>query len=356
MVIKFSEIEDAFMFVSMGQPYENMAYLSKKSGKIYYHSEYGDNIEQLPDDIDDPIYIEIPHKKKLGLGKNLALEFSYKFIPQKAEYVESIFRKKGAYSRFKNLLEKLGLLENWFEFEENAERVALLTWCEENEISCSNNKKPLNIPTSESEAIPVLSENERQRFLKNTEIVNFENHTIAECSKTIMASCNSEIEYIKKTFEYVRDEIKHSWDYHLNPVTCKASEVLKHKTGYCYAKSHLLAALLRAQQIPTGFCYQRLSLENSGPPYCLHGLNAVYLENHGWYRLDARGNKEGVDAQFTPPKESLAFSTTDKLEIDLPEIWSDPLPQVIEVLKNYKTVDEVYENLPDIQLIHSVKG
>jgi len=81
MEINFSEIEDAFMFVSMGQPYEHMAYLSKESGEIYYHSEYGDNPEELPEDIDDPIYTAIPHKKDLGLGKNLALEFAYKFIP-----------------------------------------------------------------------------------------------------------------------------------------------------------------------------------------------------------------------------------------------------------------------------------
>ena len=29
--------------------------------------------------------------------------------------------------------------------------------------------------------------------------------------------------------------------------------------------------------IPAGFCYQRLSKNEDGPPFCLHGLNAVYL-------------------------------------------------------------------------------
>jgi transglutaminase-like putative cysteine protease len=33
----------------------------------------------------------------------------------------------------------------------------------------------------------------------------------------------------------------------------------------------------------------------------------VYLKDYGWYRIDARGNKAGVDAQFTPPHEKLAF-------------------------------------------------
>jgi len=355
MRINFNEIEDAFMFVGMGQPYEHMAYLSKESGKIYYHSEYGDNPEELPDDIDDPIYVAIPHKKELGLGKNLALEFAYKFIEQKAELVESIFRKKGAYSKFKYLLEQLGELDHWYQYEEEAQRKYLLEWCEENEIPL-NYAQTNGATTNLVEPPQILTEDERQKYLKNTDIINWKSPLIVECSREIMSTCQSEINYVGKVFEYVRDEIKHSWDYQLNPVTCNALEVLKYKTGYCYAKSHLLAALLRAQKIPAGFCYQRLSLAGCGPPYSLHGLNAVYLENYGWYRIDARGNKEGVNAKFTPPEECLAFSITDKSEMDLPEIWSDPLPQIIEILQTHKTVDEVYGNLPDIQLIQTVKG
>ncbi len=117
-----------------------------------------------------------------------------------------------------------------------------------------------------------------------------------------------------RCFEFVRDSIKHSWDYQLNPVTCKASDVLLYGTGYCYAKSHLLAALLRANHIPAGLCYQRLTIENDVPPYCLHGLNAVYLKQHGWYRMDARGNKAGVNAEFVPPIEKLAFPIISPLE------------------------------------------
>jgi transglutaminase-like putative cysteine protease len=123
----------------------------------------------------------------------------------------------------------------------------------------------------------------------------------------------------------VRDEIRHSWDYQLNPVTCAVSEVLQAGTGYCYAKSHLLAALLRANSIPAGLCYQRLSISDAGPPFCLHGLNAVYLPDLGWYRIDPRGNKKNVHAQFSPPNEQLAFRPTIAGEIDFPGVYSDPL-------------------------------
>lgn len=152
----------------------------------------------------------------------------------------------------------------------------------------------------------------------------------------------------KSCFEWVRDEIRHSVDYELNPVTCRASDVLKHRTGYCYAKSHLLAALLRANNIPTGFCYQRLSIDEQGAPYCLHSLNAVYLPETGWYRLDARGNRAGVDAQFTPPQEQLAFRLQFPEEADFPAILPDPLAIVVETLHNYNTWDAALANLPDV--------
>lgn len=96
-------------------------------------------------------------------------------------------------------------------------------------------------------------------------------------------------------------------------------------------------------------CYQRLSIADHDAPFCLHALNAVYLERLGWDRVDPRGNKDGVDAQFCPPRERLAFTLADPREADLPEIWPDPLPCVVEVLRGCATVDEVYRHLPDIE-------
>lgn len=154
-----------------------------------------------------------------------------------------------------------------------------------------------------------------------------------------------------RCFAFVRDEVAHSWDYQRNPVTCRASDVLQHGTGYCYAKSHLLAALLRANGIPAGLCYQRLAVGEAGPPFCLHGLNAVYLQDFGWYRIDARGNKPGVSAAFAPPQEQLAFPVLAPEERDLPEIWPAPLPQVIASLTGHATVQDVAAHLPDIELL-----
>ena len=161
----------------------------------------------------------------------------------------------------------------------------------------------------------------------------------------------TDTEKVKVAFEFVRDEISHSWDIQSSRVTCNASEVMTYKEGICYAKSNLLAALLRSQRIPTGFCYQRLMLFDSPEQgYCIHALNAVYLKSfHKWVRLDARGNKKGVYAQFSIEDEKLAFSIREELgEMDYPMIYIKPHPKTIEALKVNCHAKKVYElHLPE---------
>ena len=184
------------------------------------------------------------------------------------------------------------------------------------------------------------------QYLEASDIIDWQNPEILHLAEKL--SDENVETTAKNCFEWVRDNICHSYDYQMNPLTCKASDVLKHKTGYCYAKSHLLAALLRANSIPAGFCYQRLSVFDDGAPYSLHGFNAVHLPEYGWYRIDARGNKEEVDAQFIPPKEQLAFSLNFPEEIDCQEIFAKPLPVIVEALQTYQTWDEMLNNLPDL--------
>ena len=185
------------------------------------------------------------------------------------------------------------------------------------------------------------------KYLAATEIIDWQNPHILKLARQLKTSKANNT--AKACFEWVRDNIYHSSDYRMNPITCRASEVLKHQTGYCFAKSHLLAALLRANSLPAGLCYQRLSVFEDGAPYSLHGFNAVYLDGYGWYRLDARGNKAGVDARFDPPYEQLAFKINFPAEIDCKQIFAAPLPQVVSALQTYNHWEELLHNLPDLE-------
>jgi len=185
-------------------------------------------------------------------------------------------------------------------------------------------------------------------FLAYTEIIDWQHTSVRQLADRLASGSTDVTETARRCFEWVRDQIRHSGDYRLNPVTCTASEVLAHGTGYCYAKSHLLAALLRANEIPAGFCYQRLSIDDVGPPFCLHGLNAIYLPKVGWYRVDARGNREDIDAKFCPPEEQLAFATSLPAEKDLPGVLDAPLERVVDALRVHGTWDSLGANLPDV--------
>ena len=113
-------------------------------------------------------------------------------------------------------------------------------------------------------------------------------------------------------------------------MTISASQTLQKGLGLCFAKSHLLTALLRGQGIPTGLCYQRLS---DGDSFFVHGLVAVHLEG-AWHRQDPRGNKPGVDAQFDLSRERLAWPTDAALgEVDYSEVFTAPHDKVLVSLR-----------------------
>jgi len=135
MKINFTDIEHAYDYVSFGAPFTHSAYLSRSTGKIYWHSDFGDDEEELPEDIfDNDDYVGIPHKNDLDLGQRLVWRFVENEIPGLQDKVRAIFSRKGAYSRFKDFLSQIDLLEKWFEFENSESQQALCQWCEDNNI------------------------------------------------------------------------------------------------------------------------------------------------------------------------------------------------------------------------------
>jgi len=150
-------------------------------------------------------------------------------------------------------------------------------------------------------------------------------------------------EAARRVFHFVRDDVSHSWDIQGRRVTRSATEALRYREGICYPKSHLLAALLRRIGIPTALCYQRLTLfDDASGGYAVHALNAVYLGGR-WRRLDARGNKPGVSAEFSLDEERLAFPVRPELEeIDYPELYAEPHSAIANALTTNDDALEMY--------------
>lgn len=152
---------------------------------------------------------------------------------------------------------------------------------------------------------------------------------------------------VETLYTYVRDEITHSIDVRADIITSKASDVLKYKTGMCHAKANLLAAMLRYAGIPTGLCYERLSWKY-GTGYFVHCFNAVYI-NGQWVFIDARGNKEGVNAWFHDGESELAsYCKKEADEYFFDTIYVKPDKAVMECIDNAETLDDIRNNLPDI--------
>jgi len=181
-------------------------------------------------------------------------------------------------------------------------------------------------------------------YLKETDCIDFSNLLIVQKVDALKSASSDKLDYIERAYKFVRDEIPHSWDAKLPVVSKKASDVLKNKTGICWTKSCLLAALLRANKIPSGISYQYLTrADDASDGYIIHALNTVYIDSlQKWIRLDARGNKAGVNAQFSLEKEILAFPARPEFgEKDYCDNHTDLDARLKEILNTSGNILEV---------------
>jgi hypothetical protein len=141
VTIKYGDLSAAFDFVSFAAPFEHRAFLSLDTGEIYWISETSPiDDEDLPDDLEtSDRYIAIPHKKDLDLGNRLALLFAEEHLAHRYASVESCFRRRGAYARFKQLLAAEECLDKWYAFEATHTERALRAWCAAYEIQLVEN-------------------------------------------------------------------------------------------------------------------------------------------------------------------------------------------------------------------------
>lgn len=189
------------------------------------------------------------------------------------------------------------------------------------------------------------------RYLELSEYINFDNDAVRKQADSLKSNSETELDLVRNTYHFVRDNIKHSWDVQDKRVTVSASDVLKEGVGICWAKSNLFAALLRANGIPCGFSHQRLTLgDTPDTGYCIHSLNTVNLSSlNKWIRLDARGNTEKIHAEFSTDEEILAFHVNPEYdEYDYHDNVAKPSEKLMQVLKENTDALYMYQHLlPD---------
>ncbi|WP_146403396.1 UPF0158 family protein, partial [Planctomycetes bacterium CA13] len=139
VVFNFSTIEMAFDYANFDDG-SNDAYLDRHTGEAIYFSTLGDSDEE-PDDLDDTSrYVALPDSRDLSLGSRLAIDFASDIAPHLLDDVRDIFGRRGAFRRFKDMLDKHDLLDSWHKYETDREREALLRWCDENNVRYTINE------------------------------------------------------------------------------------------------------------------------------------------------------------------------------------------------------------------------
>ncbi|MBD9728983.1 transglutaminase domain-containing protein [Streptomyces caniscabiei] len=183
-------------------------------------------------------------------------------------------------------------------------------------------------------------------YLQADEVIDHDHPQVRQTAAHLAEQVADSYGYAQAAYEYVRDAIPHSQDAGDPRVTWRASDVLARRTGICYAKAHALAALLRAEDIPTALCYQRLASDD-GDGHVVHGLVAVRF-NGAWHRQDPRGNKPGVDARFSLTGERLAWVPDPAAgEADYPTLHAAPHPAVIGALRAARDRPHLWRTLPE---------
>lgn len=136
--VSLSELQGAVEWVS-SEDWDSEAYVCRLTGRIIWASrEPGilDEEDEIPDDIDDvKKYVPVPHPHDLDLGTRLAFDFSAEHLADQYDEVRNVFRSKGAYGRFKALLEHRGVLENWYAYSDERTLSALEEWCKSEHLT-----------------------------------------------------------------------------------------------------------------------------------------------------------------------------------------------------------------------------
>jgi transglutaminase-like putative cysteine protease len=190
---------------------------------------------------------------------------------------------------------------------------------------------------------------ELDRYLEDTIVIDWQTPAVLEKARALAEGRDDDVATARAMFEFVRDEIAHAFDIETDAVTCSASQVLEAGSGLCYARCHLLVALLRARGLPAGFGYQRLRDAEAGDRIVLHGFAAVRLgDPPRWIALDPHCEREGLRAELDLDAPSLACAPdAERGEETIPVVFARPARRVVDLLDQADSLARIRTHLPD---------
>lgn len=130
--VKLTDLVDALEWSSADGPFDSAAYVDRRTGQIHYEGGDVDFEDEPSSDLtDESLYASVPHKRDLDLGRRLASSFAESQAPELSDEVHDCFSRRGAYGRFKDLLDRRGLLQAWYDYEQKAVEEAIRQWAED---------------------------------------------------------------------------------------------------------------------------------------------------------------------------------------------------------------------------------
>lgn len=164
--VKLSELREGYDYASIGMELDAQAYVGLDTGKVYFRGDGMPEEENLPEEVEDSgRFVPVPHKYDLDLGKHLVFDFVHRELLDDADRVHDLFRRRGAYSRFKDLLVRRGKLDRWHEYEDRVTDQRLREWCEAHEIAFIDDRPGISaLPEPGSMYIPVNFDEKFTRF------------------------------------------------------------------------------------------------------------------------------------------------------------------------------------------------
>lgn len=133
--MSYDKIEDAFNYISEGQPGDRRAMVHRGTGKVFLESVKSE-FDRIPAEFEnDSDYLLIPSRQDLDPGKGLILEFFNTHAQSEVPQVKAIFSRSGAFRNVKALMRSLQLLDFWHLYEEQRIEELLRKWCQDKGLS-----------------------------------------------------------------------------------------------------------------------------------------------------------------------------------------------------------------------------